>query len=53
MYVVYSNILYFCRFFCLLTIKIFPQIKLQLYSKNNTFHRLLLCAASKASKLYD
>ena len=24
MYVVYSNLLYFCPFFCLLTIKIFP-----------------------------
>ena len=34
MYVVYINLLYFCRFFCLLTIKIFfPK-------KQSTTHRM-------------
>ena len=35
MYVVYINLLYFCRFFCLLTIKIFfPKKKVQICNLN-------------------
>ena len=45
MYVVYSNLLYFCQYFCLLTIKIyFPQ---KIYpnvfyiNKTNAFYNVL------------
>ena len=37
MYVVYINLLYFCRFFCLLTIKIFFPKKRPLLHKNHYY----------------
>ena len=42
MYVVYINLLYFCRFFCLLTIKIFfPKKIISLVS--NISHMIHVC----------
>ena len=54
MYVVYINLLYFCRFFCLLTIKIFfPQnVSEKLVANINDDLRYFLEEQKMLKKIY-